>query len=314
MRLAKGYRAPRGCGRPSGDGTVVNEERRGVMRIAVTGALGRIGRAVVDLAVATGHDVVALDRVRRGEIPDSFHCVDLAEYDGTVRALDGCHAVIHLAAITGPGRLPDDVVHNNNVVTSYNVMCAAAELGVRRVCQASSVNAIGGRFSRIPRYDYFPLDEHHPTYAEDPYSLSKWICEQQADAFARRHEELSIASLRLHGVTASRRAAASWVDLPDAGVAKQLWGYTTLAAAARACLAAVDAEFTGHEALYIVAPDTMVDTPTAELVDLHYPDVPVRSALAGTQGLFDCGRARSVLGWSHDVGDSPLEPEATRLR
>ena len=35
----------------------------------------------------------------------------------------------------------------------------------------SSINAIGGRFSRSPRYDYFPLDEQHPAYVEDPYSV-----------------------------------------------------------------------------------------------------------------------------------------------
>ena len=85
------------------------------------------------------------------------------------------------------------MVHNNNVVSSYNALRAAATAGVRRVCQASSVNAIGGRFSRWPpRYDYFPVDEQHPTYAEDPYSLSKWICEQQADAIAALESALPV--------------------------------------------------------------------------------------------------------------------------
>jgi UDP-glucose 4-epimerase len=275
------------------------------MQIAVTGARGRIGQAVVDVLASSGHDVVSIDRLPAERPQGSVHCVDLTGYDETVRVLDGCDAVVHLAAITGPGLLPDDVVHNNNVVMSYNVLRAAAELGIGRVCQASSVNAIGGRFSRRPRYDYFPVDEQHPTYAEDPYSLSKWFCEQQADAMTRRFEDLSVASLRLHGVAHTRGRAASWVDLPDSGVVKQLWGYTTLAAAARACLAGVVAEFAGHVAMHVVAPDTMVDTPTAELLDRHYPDVPVRSPVQGNQGLFDCSRARSVLGWVHDV-EGPL--------
>ncbi len=54
------------------------------------------------------------------------------------------------------------------------------------------MNAIGGAFSQSPKYDYFPLDEQHPTYAEDPYSLSKWVLEQQADAFACRYEWMKI--------------------------------------------------------------------------------------------------------------------------
>jgi UDP-glucose 4-epimerase len=273
------------------------------MRIAVTGALGRIGRAVVDLVASVGHEVVAVDRAGResvGPPGQVFHCVDLTEYDEALRVLDGCDAVIHLAAINGPGVLADHLVHNNNVVTSYNVLRAAAEHRIARVCQASSVNAIGGRFSRWPRYDYFPVDEYHPTYAEDPYSLSKWICEQQADAFVRRHDDLSIASLRLHGVVDDRAEAGRWTALPDHAVAKQLWGYTTRDAAARACLAGAVADFDGHAAVYVVAPDTMVETPTSELVAAFFPEVPVRVALDGNVGLFDCRRARDLLNWTHD--------------
>jgi nucleoside-diphosphate-sugar epimerase len=114
-------------------------------------------------------------------------------------------------------------------------------VGVRRVCLASSINAIGGRFSRWPRYDYFPVDEEHPAYPEDPYSLSKWIGEQQADSFARRYDGMTIASLRLHGVVASRAETLPWIDTPDKVAEKQLWGYTGRAASARAFVLAVTA-------------------------------------------------------------------------
>jgi len=36
----------------------------------------------------------------------------------------------------------------------------------------SSINVIGGAFNRSPRYDYFPVEEQHLTYAEETYSLS----------------------------------------------------------------------------------------------------------------------------------------------
>lgn len=45
-----------------------------------------------------------------------------------------------------------------------------------------------------------PIDEKHATYAEDPYSLSKWECEQQCDSFVRRYESMRIASFRMHEV------------------------------------------------------------------------------------------------------------------
>jgi len=273
------------------------------MRIAVTGASGRIGRTVVGLAVAQGHHVVPIDRAgpRSGAAEGSLVRIDLSDYRALSHALSGCDALIHLAAISGPGRDPDHVVHNNNVVANYNALRAAVDAGVSRICQASSVNAVGGRFSRWPRYDYFPLDERHPAYPEDPYSLSKLACEQQADAVARRYEDLSIASLRLHGVVGSRDETAEWIDLPDMAVQKHLWGFTGRAPAARALLAGVTAEFSGHEVCYVVAPETMVETPSMQLKEQYYPDVAVRGDLSGNRGFFDCSRARDVLGWYHDA-------------
>lgn len=274
------------------------------MRIAVTGAGGAVGRAVVDLALADGHSVVGIDTVftSNAEVDATLLTIDVTDYENLASALEGCDALIHLAAINGPGRDPDHVVHNNNVVASYNALRAAAEAGIDRVSQASSVNAIGGRFSRRATYDYFPVDEKHPCYAEDPYSLSKWICEQQASAIARRFESMSVASLRLHGVVETRADTARWLDLPHQFLVKQLWGYTRRRSAARAFLLGVTADFVGHEAFYIVAPDTMVATPSVELWERHYPEVPLRTGLSGNRAFYDCSKAQAILGWSHDVG------------
>jgi UDP-glucose 4-epimerase len=274
------------------------------MRIAITGVRGIVGRAVAARVVAEGHVVVGIDRAPAAPSAEgsTHRQIDVTDFASLRDALEGCDGLIHLAAISGPGSEPDHVVHNNNVVASYNALRAAAEVGIRRVCQASSINAIGGRFSRWPRYDYFPLDERHPTYAEDPYSLSKWICEQQADAIARRYEGMSIASLRRHGIVPDRSHTARWVDRPERIAERQLWGYTLADAAARACLLGVTADFAGHETFYIVAPQTMVDTPSLELRERHYPDVPLRGDLAGTSGFFDCGKAADILGWQHDAG------------
>ena len=176
------------------------------MRIALTGGSGGVGRAITTEALRQGHTLVSIDRVAPAEDQAnvSFVLAEMSEYDKLVEALAGCDALIHMAAIPSPGRHPDHVVHNNNVVGSYNALRAAAEHGIKRICQASSVNAIGHSYSRNPRYDYFPIDEQHPNYSEDPYSLSKWICEQQADSFVRRYEDTRIASMRFHWVVPER--------------------------------------------------------------------------------------------------------------
>lgn len=272
------------------------------MKIALTGGSGSIGRVIIPMALAQGHQVVSIDRVQpTADLPANvtFAQAELADYDTLLAAFQGCEAVIHMAAIAAPGHHPDHIVHNNNVVGSYNALRAAAEAGIRRVCQASSVNAIGHAYSRAPRYDYFPIDEAHPTFNEDPYSLSKWICEQQADALVRRYEQMIITSLRFHWVTAQRSLPANaYKGSHEPG--KHLWAYTLVEAAASACLLSLTANLTGHEAFFIIAPDTCADAPTLELHQRHFAHIPVRGDLSGRRSFFDSSKAERMLGWKHD--------------
>lgn len=273
------------------------------MRIAITGARGGVGRTVTELALRQGHTVVALDRTPppAGAPAGVTHLQgDITRYEDVEAAVRGCDALIHLAAYPSPWGLPDHEVHHNNVTGSYNALSAAARLGVRRIAQASSVNAIGLAYSRWPRFDYFPLDELHPNYCEEPYSLSKWICEQQADAFARRHESLVIASLRFHWVVPGKHELPGEADGPEEMGAKNLWGYVRADATARACLLSLTADFTGHEVFFIVAPDTLVSTPSRELAARYFPYVPIRGDLSGTRAFYDCSKAERLLGWRHD--------------
>jgi len=271
------------------------------MRIAITGGSGGVGRAVTRAAVEAGHTVLSLDRAEPK--PEAivagveYRVLDLADYDGLVAALNGWEALIHLAAIPNPRTFPDHVTHNNNVVTSYNALRGAIEAGIKRICQASSINAIGGAYSRQARYDYLPVDELHPTYAENPYSLSKWICEQQADSLARRYEDVTIASLRFHWVVPDRELPVSMQAKIGRPVAMHLWGYTLFSSAAEACLRSITADFTGHEVFYIVERETAMTIPTAELLTEFWPNIPIRGDVSGQRSLFDCSKAERLLGW-----------------
>ena len=172
-----------------------------------------------------------------------------------------------------------------------------------RLAQASSVNAIGQAYSRNPRYDYFPIDEDHPNYAEDPYSLSKWICEQQGDAFARRYEGISIASMRFHWVLPDRAYAMEHYSKLDWDPRKHLWAYTRRDMAADACLRAVQTDLKGHEVFYIVAPDTAFDRPSRELAAEVFPEVELREGFGGHDSFMTSAKANRLLGWVHPSGD-----------
>lgn len=276
------------------------------MRIALTGGNGRVGKSVIACALEHGHQVVNIDRTapthpsRTQDL--QFRKAELQDYDGLLNAMEGCEALIHLAAIPAPFNHPDHEVHNTNVVASYNAMRAAIELGITRICQASSVNAVGLAYSREPRFDYFPVDEAHPNYTEEPYGLSKWICEQQADTFVRRYDNLRIASMRYHWVLPERAVCAAEYRNSEESGRKNLWAYTRADVAAEATLLGVTADFEGHQVFYIAAPDTASDLPSLELAARHYPDVPIRGDLSGNRSFFSSAKAERLLGLHHPPG------------
>lgn len=267
------------------------------MRIMITGAAGRLGRRVVDAAATAGHSVIACDREVFEAGPQVQSVItDVTDYDAVRGLLDGVDAVIHLAAWAGP-QPGWPRTHHDNVTGSYSVLLAAAEAGVTRVCAASSVNAIGGIYSRTPRFDYFPIDVAHPTYAEDPYSLSKWILEEQARSLARRFPSLSVASLRFSAIM-EREARAAHIQRNEAAAAPDLWGYSPPDACAEVCLAALTADVRGAEVFYVVADRTASEVPSEELARRYFPDTPIRGDLSGQRGFYDCSPARDRLDWT----------------
>ncbi len=268
------------------------------MKIALTGAGGKLGQAILPLALAQGHEIVAIDR-RLPELPTGVagYTLEMSDYDGLVGAFSGCDALIHMAAIPSPRGLRDHEVHANNVVGSYNAMRAAVDAGISRICQGSSVNAIGLAYALERRFDYFPVDERHPPYCDEGYSLSKWICEQQADSLVRRFPGLHIASLRFHWVVADRAQAMAVQTLESAKGRVELWGYVLAADAARACLLSLTASFTGHEVFYIVADDTTLDSPTAEVAVAYYADVAWKSEPVANISFFSNAKAGRILDW-----------------
>ncbi|VDB92302.1 unnamed protein product [Peniophora sp. CBMAI 1063] len=278
------------------------------MRIAITGCSGNVGSVVVRNALAAGHTLLGLDFTARPQnAPQDIDYVelDVRNFDAVLSALKDFRAegVVHLAAHPNP---TDYLVqtHNNNVVMSWNVLRACAELGITRVALASSVNVLPGKFSSHSHFAYFPIDEAHPTEPDEPYGLSKLIAEMQATTIVRRYPTIRIASFRIHAFVSSRDEQES--DDPKQ-LASDLWGWVQKDAVADAFLRSLTAPgdaWTGHEAFYLVAPTSATaGADIGELVRECYPDVLFKDGfvLEGRAGLFDCSKAERVLGWKHPV-------------
>src|SRR5664279_1920785 len=165
------------------------------MRVLITGGAGLIGKATAERLIENGWDVRITDIAAGVEIPGAEYVqCNILNYDDLLKQMRGCDRVIHLAALRSPNLAPGHEVFQVNAAGTFNVFEAAAAVGIRRVVQASSINALGSYYGlgeMTPRY--FPIDEDHPTYTTDPYSFSKQAIEEIGAYYWRRDGISSVA-------------------------------------------------------------------------------------------------------------------------
>ena len=160
-------------------------------KVLVTGADGFIGSHLTEALVRQGYDVRAfvlynsfgswgwLDSCApdvRGKF--EVFAGDIRDPNGVRTAMQGCDAVLHLAALIAipySYHSPDTYI-DTNVKGTLNVLQAARDLGVSRVVHTSTSEVYGtARF--------VPITEDHPLQGQSPYSASKIGADQLAYSF-----------------------------------------------------------------------------------------------------------------------------------
>jgi nucleoside-diphosphate-sugar epimerase len=168
------------------------------MRVLITGGNGAVGKAVVARLASHGHAVKVIGRSSGVEIPGAaYESVDINDFARLRAATRGFDAIVHLAAVPNPAAESSDKVFEANAQGTFNLYKAAEEEGIRRVVQASSINALGVFYGLKPApIHYLPVDEAHPCVSSDVYSFSKHVIEEIGDYYWRR-AGISGVALRL---------------------------------------------------------------------------------------------------------------------
>ena len=278
------------------------------MLVAVTGGSGKLGRIVVADLLAHDYAVLDLD-IQVPRDPDvAFTRVDFKDFGQTFEALTaiddrhhGVDAVVHLAAIPGPGMTTNAALFANNVVGTYNVFTAARHAGIRNIVWASSESVLGLPFDVPP--PYLPIDEEIPIRPNSSYSLGKDLEEEMARQLCRWDPTLKMIGLRFSNVM----VPADYADFPsfdvDAGLRRwNLWSYIDARDGAQAVRRALEHDTTGTDVFIIANADTVMSRPTAELAAELFPDVPVRKELGTNETLLSIDKARRVLGYEPAYG------------
>jgi UDP-glucose 4-epimerase len=309
------------------------------MRIAVTGATGNVGSALLRRLVAAGdHEVVGIARRRPTDETFPFEQVhwapadltDDAAVDTLLDAFAGADAVVHLAWGFQPShRL--DYLEELGVGGTRRVLAALAAADVPHLVHMSSVGAYS------PKRDDTPVDETWPTggVPSSPYSRHKATAERLLDAHQRAWPERLVTRMR-PGIIGQRSAGSSllrygvpalvparaldWVPvLPlDRRLAVPMVHADDVADAfVRALEARVPGAFNlsaepavttdqiagalGARPLHVPAPVVRAAASAAWHARLQQVD-PGWVDLGYAVPLLDCGRASRELGWAPTVG------------
>ena len=272
-------------------------------RIAVTGGMGKLGRAVVTDLKAHGYDVVVLDQVVPPGWTEGVTRVSMADYGQVLGALTrvddryaGIDGVVHLAAIPAPGMAPNAATFANNVVSTYNVFEAARVAGIRNVVWASSETVLGLPLDTPP--PYLPIDEDYRVRPESSYSLGKAVEEEMAHHFCRWDPTTKIIGLRFSNVMEPHDYLAFPSFEADPMLRKwNAWGYIDARDGAQAVRKALELQATGYDVFVIANADSCMTTPSAELAAAVFPDVPMKRPVEGTETLLSIDKARRILGY-----------------
>src|SRR5215210_648259 len=277
------------------------------MRVLVTGARGKVGRAAVAALQRAGHDLRATDivppvfeRPEEGE-PDCSQ-TQLTDAGDAFAVVRGAEAIVHAAAIPEPTRNPPHVVFHNNLMATFNVLEASIRFSVPRFVNISSETVQGFFFPErdfLP--DYVPVDEEHPIRPQDPYATAKYFGELLMDAAVRR-SDICCISIR-----------PSWVQhegnyernlgpqVRDASVlSPNFWSYIDVYDLADAIVLATESALPGHEVFYIASPDNVGGRPFKKIVQEYYGDqVEIKKPLPreDSSGI-SIAKAEEMLGYS----------------
>lgn len=169
-----------------------------MVRIALTGAAGNVGREVVG-AFGSDHPVVPFTHSETDEIDSEL--LDVTDSDDVHEKLDTFDVVVHLAGASSPAA-EWETAAETNVQGTKHVLDAVVENGIDRVVFASSNHVVGAYNSEDDDPETTTLVDPRPvrgdasTAPDSFYGVSKAACENLTKYYGERHG-IAVVNLRI---------------------------------------------------------------------------------------------------------------------
>lgn len=286
------------------------------MKVTVTGAAGRLGSQTVSLLWENGYEVHATDQNYRRDMPVRVQVASLLNRESCYQHLEGSDAVVHLGNHSTFHGTDRQRIYIENAAMNFNVFQAAAEVGVKRIVFASSIQVLGGvlpRGNSEPHNGFppqFPLGGDTPARPDNPYGLSKETGERMLHYFSNTTGIATFAirfpflvnpdiraRIREHigdrpdrGPGKSPRDAFSWLDTRDAAALIDVL---------------LRSELSGCRVFMPSGPIVREES-VPELSERFYPGVPWTTPPEKATSFFDVAAITEATGWKPAISD-PLE-------
>ena len=287
-------------------------------RIVFTGGTGKAGKHAVPHLAAKGYSILNVD-LKPLDFPGVNTLIaDMTDSGQVFNALtthfgfdgfdDGApprapDAVVHFAAIPRVLIEPDNATFSANVVSTYNVIEAAAKLGVRKIIIASSETTYGVCFAEGDKdFHSFPLDEDYDVDPMDSYGLSKVVNEKTARAFAMRYG-IDIYALRIGNVIEPHEYDRFPAFLADPMSRKRnAWSYIDARDLGEIVHCGLQKDGLGFQVFNAVNDTITLNIPTREFLARHCAGVPITRELGEFEAPISNRKTREVLGFreAHD--------------
>ncbi len=221
------------------------------MKVLLTGAAGRLGRAIVREATRKNLPIEFV-RVDSRPAEDSL-CVDVSDLKGIAELVKGCDAIIHTAGLHSHDLQTSTRCDffRINVEATDNLLHAAVKNEVQRFIFSSTCQVYGHHWDVMGIRRLSPETPVNPTTI---YPLTKWLGEQICEQYHRQYG-LGIACLRY-----SNFNDGPWERYGTELCARSIWDGD----AAQANLNALTVEDLGF-GQYVIGPETRLQEQDLDL-------------------------------------------------
>ncbi len=200
--------------------------------------------------------------------------------------------------------MPDNETYRVNVLSTYNVLDAAAKFGIKKVIFASSETTYGVCFADGEvKPEYIPVDEEHPTVPQDSYAMSKVVNEVTAKSFQAR-TGADVYGFRINNVIEPHEYAQNFpAFVEDPGKRRRnIFAYIDARDLAHMVECCLNTDGLGYEVFNVSNDDSSVGIPSAQVIEEFYKDVPLKRKMGKFETFYSNEKAKRLVGFAPKYG------------